>query len=79
VYGSCKEEYGRVKGTGASCSPPLHSSVREDYRSFWFAVYGCFVKSLTKDMVQFAFHVPLSHTNMKGYMMLTNKLWRSVI
>jgi hypothetical protein len=38
VYGSCKEEYGRVKGTGASCSPPLHSSVREDYRSFWCAV-----------------------------------------
>ena len=30
--------YGRVTGTGASRSPPLHSSVREVYSSFRFAV-----------------------------------------
>jgi len=30
--------YGRVTGTGTSCSPLLHSSVREDCRCFWFAV-----------------------------------------
>ncbi len=30
--------YGRVTGTGASHSPPLHPSVRENCRSFWFAV-----------------------------------------
>ena len=38
MYGSSKGVYGRVTGTGTSCSPPLHSSVREDYRSFRFAV-----------------------------------------
>ena len=30
--------YRRVTGSGDSCSPPLHSSVRENYGSFWFAV-----------------------------------------
>ena len=30
--------YGRVTGSGDSCSPPLHSSVRENYSSFRFAV-----------------------------------------
>ena len=30
--------YGRVTGSGDSCSPPLHSSVRENYGSFRFAV-----------------------------------------
>ena len=30
--------YGRDTGTGTSRSPPLHSSVREDYGSFRFAV-----------------------------------------
>jgi len=30
--------YRRVTGSGDSCSPPLHSSVRENYSSFRFAV-----------------------------------------
>lgn len=37
--------YRRVTGSGDSCSPPLHSSVRENYSSFRFAVNWATVRA----------------------------------